>query len=198
MAKLRKFTAYRTKERPYTRFSKFKNKSYVRTKPACHVVRFDQGNLTKIFPVYLTLESKEGFYQIRDNAIEAARQSCNRYLEKHLGTNYSMKVRLYPHHMIRENPLASGAGADRMSTGMAHSFGKVIGIGAQIPRAGNAIITVGVERADLPVARLALKRASYKIPFGYRMVETKAFETKASQAKAQIEKKAVEVAKKAK
>ncbi len=47
-------------------------------------------------------------------------------------TDYKFKIKVYPHHHIRENPLASGAGADRMSTGMKKSFGKVIGLAARV------------------------------------------------------------------
>ena len=131
MAKLRKFSGYKTIERPYTRKSKYRAKSYVRASPNHKIVRFDMGNPKKTYPVEVQLKVKEPI-QIRHNAIESARQSSNRVLEKLLGkTEYHMKIRKYPHHFLRENPLASGAGADRMSTGMKKSFGKVIGSAAQ-------------------------------------------------------------------
>ena len=44
MAKLRKFVAYRRLERPYTRVSKYRKKSYVRANPNVIVVKFDMGN----------------------------------------------------------------------------------------------------------------------------------------------------------
>jgi large subunit ribosomal protein L10e len=163
MARLRKFVAYREMERPYTRFSKYKKLSYVRSRPVCKVIRFDVGEVGKKFPYTLDLVSKSDL-QIRDNAIESARQTCNRLLEKTLGkTGFRFMTRIYPHHILRENPLASGAGADRLSTGMAHSFGKSIGIAAQV-RAGHPLFTVHIGKENLAVARLALKRASYKVP----------------------------------
>ncbi|MEM2915930.1 MAG: 50S ribosomal protein L16 [Candidatus Woesearchaeota archaeon] len=163
MARLRKFVAYRHLERPYTRFSKYKKLSYVRSRPVCKVVRFDVGEVNKTFPVALHLVSKSDL-QIRDNAIESARQTSNRLLEKTLGkTGYRFMTRIYPHHVLRENPLAAGAGADRLSTGMAHSFGKSIGIAAQV-RAGRPLFTIHVDKENIGVARKALKRASYKVP----------------------------------
>jgi len=70
---------------------------------------------------------------------------------------------MYPHHHLRENALAAGAGADRMSTGMAHSFGKCVGLAAQVRR-GQILIELSVNREHLDLARKALHRAVYKIP----------------------------------
>ncbi|MEK6808784.1 MAG: 50S ribosomal protein L16, partial [Nanoarchaeota archaeon] len=113
MAKLRKFVAYRRIERPYTRVSKFREKSFIRTTPQIKVVMFDMGNPKKEFEYTLNLHSN-ALLQIRDNAIESARETANRLLEKTIGLNsYHLKVRIYPFHILRENPLATGAGADR-------------------------------------------------------------------------------------
>ena len=163
MAKPRKGVAYRKLERPYTRFSKFSAQSYVRARPVSRVVRYDMGAEGKPFDYSLFLISKQGL-QIRDIAIESARQTSNRMLEKKLTkTDYKMKLLLYPHHVLRENPLAAGAGADRMSTGMAHSFGKPIGIAAQI-KAGKKIMRIDVNTQHLEVGRSAMKKAQYKLP----------------------------------
>jgi large subunit ribosomal protein L10e len=163
MARLRKFNAYRSLERPYTRFSKYKKLSYVRSRPVCKIVRFDVGDVAKKFQFTLDLVSKTDL-QIRDNAIESARQTANRLLEKNLGkSGYRFMTRIYPHHVLRENPLAAGAGADRLSTGMAHSFGKPIGIAAQVKK-GQPLFTIQITKEQVALARQALKRASYKIP----------------------------------
>lgn len=163
MAKPRKGVAYRKLERPYTRFSKFANQCYVRARPVSRVVRYDMGAEGKKFDYTITLVAKKGL-QIRDIAIESARQTTNRMLEKKLTkSDYKMKLLLHPHHVLRENPLAAGAGADRMSTGMAHSFGKPIGIAAQI-KEGKDLIRVEVNQAHLQVGRDAIKRAQYKLP----------------------------------
>jgi large subunit ribosomal protein L10e len=174
MAKKRKFCAYRRIERPYTRFSKFKKKSFVKMKPVNRVVRFDMGNDLKKFEYTLELISKDTL-QIRDNALESARMSSNRMLEAKIGKgSFKYKIRVYPHHILRENPLAAGAGADRMSTGMKCSFGKPIGIAAQVKK-GKIIAQLSVNKEHLETAREALRKASSKLPCSttIRIVENK-------------------------
>ncbi len=166
MAKKRKFCAYRALERPYTRFSKFKKCSYVKARPVNKIVRYDMGNLSKKYPYTLRLVSKTSL-QIRDNALESGRLSAIRLLEEALGkTGFRLRLVVYPHHILRENALASGAGADRMSTGMQASFGKTIGVAAQIKR-GQTLFMVEVTKNNLDTAKRALKRASYKLPCSY-------------------------------
>lgn len=165
MAKLRKGIAYRRLERPYTRASKYKKLNFVRSVPTRKVVRYTMGNPKKTYECYLDLISKANV-QIRHNAIESARQSSNRVLELALGkTGYSYQIRIYPHHVLRENPLAAGAGADRMSTGMQRSFGKSIGTAARVKR-GQVILTIGVMKSNLELARTAMVRAKNKLPCG--------------------------------
>ena len=166
MVKLRKFSAYRALERPYTRISKYKKKSFIKTTPNVKIVRFKTGNLKKEFPYSLHLVSKDDL-QIRDNALESGRQSANRVLELTLGTGgYFMQLRPYPHHILRENPLAAGAGADRFSTGMQKSFGKPIGSAARI-RKGQKIVTVSVNKQHLGLAKKALDRFRKRVPGSY-------------------------------
>lgn len=163
MARLRKFVAYRRLERPYTRTSKFKTKAYVRMTPTVKVVRFDTGAPSKAFQCTLSLLSRSDL-QIRDNALESARQTSNKLLETYLGLNgFHLKVKVYPYHVLREHALASGAGADRFSSGMAHSFGKPIGVAARIKK-GQTIFQVRVDKQNLAVAKQALERASKKLP----------------------------------
>jgi len=170
MARLRKFCAYRRLERPNTRTSKYRAKSYVRARPVCKVVRFVAGNAAGEFDTRIELIAKHDL-QIRDNALESARQSSNRFLAGKLGTGFRLTCRKYPHHILRENPLAAGAGADRMSTGMSHSFGKVHGIAAQVKR-GDAVFEVECNKASLEVAKQGLKKAAMKLPMSY-FIETK-------------------------
>ncbi len=165
MAKLRKFSGYKKIERPYTRKSKYRAKSYVRSSPPSRIVRFDMGNAQREFPIEVSLRVKSPI-QIRDNALESARQSSNRVLEKALGKEaYHLKIRKYPHHYLRENPLASGAGAGRMSTGMKKSFGKVIGCAAQY-KEGEVVFSVRVEKTGIDSAKVAMNRAKNKLPVG--------------------------------
>ena len=164
MARIRKFVAYRRLERPYTRKSKYRKKDFIRAAKPCKVIRFDMGNLVRDFKhsYVLTVDTD---LQIRDNALEAARQTCNRVLEKTLGKNsYHLKLKVYPHHYLRENPLASGAGADRMSTGMKMSFGKVIGVAARLKK-GQELVQIRFDNPNhINTVKLALKRASQKFP----------------------------------
>ena len=163
MARLRKACAYRRIERPYTRKSKYKRLQYVRATPSSKIVRFQSGNLKKDFETAVDLFADDSI-QLRHNAIESARLTANRFLEKRLGKQgFRLHIRVFPHHILRENPLASGAGADRMSTGMKKSFGKPIGSAAQI-RKGQAIFTAHVDKSNTSLASRALKRASYKMP----------------------------------
>ena len=163
MARIRKGVCYRKIERPNTRKSKYRKKSFVRGAPVCRVVKFNVGNLTSEFTHRVDLCSKE-HVQARDNGLEAARTTANRTLEKVLGkTGFRLQVRVYPHHVLREHALASGAGADRFSSGMAHSFGKPVGNAAQL-KVGQIIMCAYVNDAGIDVARKAFRRANCKLP----------------------------------
>jgi len=164
MAKLRKFVCYRRQDkRPYTRFSKYKKHSFIKAKPNCRIARFNTGDAKKNFDLVFHLMTKE-VLQIRDNAIEAARITCNRTMEKALGKGmFYLQTRVFPHHILRENPLASGAGADRLSTGMAHSFGKPIGIAVRA-KIGQELFSLRANKNNIILAKRALKKASQKLP----------------------------------
>ena len=173
MAKLRKGSAYnQVLKRPYTRKSKFRSKNFIKSAPHSKVVRYIMGNPKKKFEYTLTLISKEEL-QIRDNALESSRMSGNRLLESKAGkTEYYLQLRKHPHHMLRDNVLASGAGADRMSTGMAGSYGKVIGRAAQVHK-GETLFIVNVDKKNLGVAKEALIRCKNKLPCRCQILESK-------------------------
>ncbi len=163
MAKLRKGVAYRKIERPYTRRSKYRKKNFVKANPHSTIARFETGDTKKKFELRILVVA-DAPVQIRHNSLEAARKSSNRVLEDKTGkVGYRLKLRVYPHHILRENPLASGAGADRMSTGMAHSFGKPIGIAAQVHK-GKAIFEINVDKVNVAAAKEAGKRIAAKVP----------------------------------
>ena len=163
MARIRKFSAYRKVERPYTRISKYKKKSYVSVNPNKAIVKYDMGDSRKKYQYRVELKSGRQI-QVRHQAFEAARQTANRLLEKTIGkTGYHFKVRTYPHHILRENPLASGAGADRMSTGMQASFGKVIGAAARVMD-NQVVATITCNKEHLATALKAMSRAKNKLP----------------------------------
>ena len=166
MARLIKSVSYRRIERPYTRISKYKEQSFVRANPNSRIVGFETGTPQKTYKYTLKLVSKTDL-QIRDNALESAKQTSNKLLETTLGTtNYHMKLKPYPHHILRENPIAAGAGADRFSTGMQKSFGKPHGNAAQV-RKGTTVFQVSVNKENIDTAKTALTRASKKLPNSY-------------------------------
>ena len=91
------------------------------------------GDPKKTFSHQVSLISKIPV-QVRHNALESGRLIVGRQLGIRLGNNYYFKVRVYPHHVLRENKMITGAGADRMQTGMQRSFGRAVGIAAQLKK----------------------------------------------------------------
>ncbi|MGV8162460.1 MAG: 50S ribosomal protein L16 [Candidatus Nanoarchaeia archaeon] len=168
MAKLMKAVAWRKLERPYTRKSKYRQKAYVRSVPTNKVIKFVMGTERKDFELKLLLKSKADI-QIRHNSLEAARKTANKHLETKAVGAYLLKLRVYPHHVLRNNPLAAGAGADRMSTGMAHSFGKAVGIAARV-REGQAVFEVRINKDKLAIGKEALNRARKKMPCSFSLI----------------------------
>jgi large subunit ribosomal protein L10e len=169
MAKLRKFAAYQKLERPYTRISKYTKKNYVRGGfPHMKVIKFDMGNASKEYTARVRLNSCRSM-NIRHNALESARMASNRLLEKKLGKEYHLRIKVYPFHVLRENALASGAGADRLSTGMKKSYGKSIGCAARV-KEEQTLIEVRVNKENVKLAKEALTKASKKFPCTCRVV----------------------------
>ena len=169
MVKLRKFRAYHLLERPYTRISKYTKKNYVRGGfPHLKLTKFEMGDMKKTYDTTVLLTSERAI-NIRHNALEAARTTSNRVMELNLGSNYFMKVRVYPYHVLREHALASGAGADRLSTGMARPYGKSISSAARV-KAGQILYEIRVNKENIHFARLAMERASKKLPCGCKII----------------------------
>jgi len=166
MGKLRKWVAYRIVERPYTRWSKSRKKAFVKSRPGKKVIKFDMGDLVggpDQFTLKLQLISRDRV-QVRANAIEAARITSLRPLEAQLGrAGFYYRIMMHPHHVLRENPLAAGAGADRLSTGMSHAFGKTIGTAAQIEE-GKVLLELYLPKEKEALGRLVLNKASKKLP----------------------------------
>ncbi|MBS3072509.1 50S ribosomal protein L16 [Candidatus Pacearchaeota archaeon] len=136
MVSLRKAGAYSKRyARPYTRVSKKKSKSFIKTVPQKKIVKFNMGNQKASnegkFDTEISLVSQEKV-QMRDNAIEACRQAITRQLDKQIPGQFYFEVKVHPHHILRENKMLTGAGSDRMQTGMQKSFGKTIGRAAMV------------------------------------------------------------------
>ncbi len=170
---LRPNRCYRKIERPYTRHAtRVQKKDFVGGVPGVRTRQFVVGNQTKDFEMVIDVKSKEST-QIRDNAMEAVRLKLVREFTKVLGKdNWLFKIRKFPFHILRENKLASGAGADRVSSGMKHSFGKNIGRAVQI-KAGEIFISAVVNKVDLEKARTILKKVRHKINMEYDLIVSK-------------------------
>ena len=168
MVSIRPNSCYRHYERPYTRKSKYKSKAFIKATPENRVTKFEFGDVKAKFNCQIDLVTKTPL-QLRHNSIESARTVVIRRLTE-TGKNYRFTVRAYPHHVLRENKMLTGAGADRMQTGMQLSFGRAVGLAARI-KANQPIFSVRVDKADAKAARLALAGALPKLPCRCSFVE---------------------------
>lgn len=154
--------------KPAKMYRNVNKKAYTRRKymggvPGSKIVQFEMGNLSQEFPTEVDLIVEEAC-QIRHSALEAARITANRRLMKEVGrSNFHFKVRVFPHHVLRENKQATGAGADRVSEGMRLSFGKAVGTAARMSP-GQKLLTVFSTPQYLEKIKDALRHAGYKIP----------------------------------
>ena len=131
--------------------------------PGSKIVQFEMGNLSLDFPLEAHLVVTESC-QIRHTALEAARIAVNRRLMKEVGrSNFHFKIRVYPHHVLRENKQATGAGADRVSEGMRLSFGKPVGTAARV-ESKQKIFTVYTTPQYMEKAKDALRHGGHKLP----------------------------------
>ena len=143
----------------------YTRREYITGIPGSKIAQYKMGDVAADpdeYPVQISLVTDEAV-QIRHGSLEASRLSANRHMIKSVGEgNYKMILRKFPHHVIRENKQATGAGADRVSDGMRQSFGKIVGTAARIP-AGDRIFTIWCDVEDADVAKDALRRAYNKI-----------------------------------
>lgn len=163
MVTLRPSRCYREiKNKPLTRVSIHKPRlSYIKGVPASKVRQYEVGSPNQNLPVKAVLITKRAV-QIRHNAIEAARIALNKELEKKAG-KYFLKVLIYPHHVLRENRVATGAGADRFQEGMRQSYGIPVGTAARV-REGQKLFEARVEQGKESAIKSALDMASKKLP----------------------------------
>jgi large subunit ribosomal protein L10e len=161
---------YREISKPaYTR------REYITGVPGSKIAQHNMGNLQSDpddYPVHVSLELEEEC-QVRHGSLESARLSANRTMLKQVGQeNYKMVLRKFPHHVIRENKQATGAGADRVSDGMRQSFGKPVGTAARVGN-GETVFTIYCSVDAAPVAKDALRRAYNKMSPPCRIVVDK-------------------------
>ncbi len=154
---------------PYTRMSQKKDKdNYITGAPAPKISIFDMGAKEKDFDekVVLTVEKE---CCIRSNALESARVAANSHLTKEVGReDYYMKIKPYPHHVLRHHPLAGVAQADRYYEGMRKPFGRSIGRAAIVDK-NQEILEINTTEDNIQAAKKAAERAGMKIPVSFRV-----------------------------
>ncbi len=169
MAKIRPGRAYRELKMAYTRKSKYKRLSYIKIAQKPKITQYHSGAVSKQFGKKVVLLS-EISCQLRENAIEAARIIANKYLTDAItDQNFHIIVVAYPHQVLREHKLATGAGADRFSSGMQKSFGKPVGMAARL-MAGSRIFEIHVDEANIISAKTAAQKMGKKLGIRTRAV----------------------------
>jgi large subunit ribosomal protein L10e len=156
----------------WTHYSKRKpRRSYIKTMPHKDLNQHRMGTESAEYDATYHLALKDKQLILRDNAIEAARQSANKILEAKLPGAYYFIVRVYPHHVIRENKMVAGAGADRIQKGMRRSFGKPTDRAARLKR-GQPLFTVYARKgkASESAVREAFRRARMKLSGSFSML----------------------------
>lgn len=157
--------------RCYTHFSgpPYTRKEYIPGVPPPKISKFEMGNrkIEADYRVYLEVEEAG---QIRHNALEAFRVMVHKILSSTIGeNNYFFRVRVYPHHVLRENKMMAFAGADRLQDGMRLAFGKPIGTAARV-YPGHVVGEVFVKKEHLEQAKNALRVGASKLPLPCRVV----------------------------
>merc|ERR1711957_743606 len=137
---------------------------YCRGVPESKIRIYDVGNKkanVDLFPfvAHLVCDEKQ---QISSEALEAARVAINKYLTKFIGKDgYHIKMRAHPFHVLRANKMLSCAGADRLSSGMRHSYGKPIGVAARVD-IGQILLSVRAKDVNDSHVIEAIRRGKFK------------------------------------
>jgi ribosomal protein L16/L10AE len=160
----------------YTRKSQsVKALNYIKAVPNQRVTKFNMGNTKRNakgdFKQTLTIYSLYTV-QVRDMALEAARQFLHNQLTKLLmEENFYFKCCVYPHQVIRENKTFSGGSkGERVQSGMAHSFGTTM-FRAAIVKVGEPVFIVKYgDKKHTDAVRKLCKSAQAKLPCKSKIV----------------------------
>lgn len=156
-----------------------KNKPFIKSRycrgvPEPKIKIFDCGNKkadVDLFPYVAHLVSCEK-EQISSCALEAARIVANKYLVNTAGKEgFHLRVRVHPYHVVRQNKMLSCAGADRLSSGMRHSYGKPTELVARVS-IGQILISVRTKESHAPAIIEALRRAKFKFPGRQKILQS--------------------------
>jgi large subunit ribosomal protein L10e len=146
----------------------YTRREYMGGVPHNRIVQYHMGDVNGKFDVELKLVGEE-LCQVRHSALESARVAAGRVLLATGEKAFHLQVNVYPHHVLRENKVATGAGADRISQGMRRAFGKAVGTAARV-EPGATLMTLQAPAANFGKAKLALHKAAYKLPTPCRIV----------------------------
>jgi ribosomal protein L16/L10AE len=173
---IRKALAYSKKHRTaFTRKSKkVKHLNYIKVVPLQKVTKFNMGDVPKY-------ERGEFHYrmsiltvihvQIRDLALEAARQFLNNQIQKKLMGDYYLACKSYPHQILRDNKTFSGGSkGERIQSGMSHSFGTSTGRAAYIKMGEPVFIIEFNDKKQVDFIRGLCKSVSPKLPCKTKIV----------------------------
>lgn len=153
---------------PWTRYSKTKpRRSYIKSMPHKDLNQYRMGTMKDDYDLEVDLVSNQDVV-LRDNALESSRQTANKHLETKMAGNYFFLIRPYPHHVIRENKMIAGAGADRLQKGMRKSFGRPSDRAARVSK-GQKVFTIYTYKSNLSHVKLALGRAMKKLSGTYKV-----------------------------
>lgn len=153
----------------WTRYSRSKpRRSRIKAMPHKDLHQFRMGAKKDDYDFVMHLIADQDVI-IRDNSIESARMTSNKHLEANMAGNYYLVVRVYPHHVIRENKMIAGAGADRLQKGMRKSFGRPTDLAARVHK-GTPLFTVYTYKANEQNVKIALTKAQRKISGSFSMV----------------------------
>ena len=145
-------------------------KNYVRALPHSSINVFKTGAESTNYDTTVTLDC-ERLVQLRSNALESARIAAGKFLEANIPGEYWFTLSVYPHNVIREHKMATGAGADRISQGMNLAFGKPVSVAARV-RPGQSVFLIKIHGSNIEVAKKALKRAMSKLSGSYKIAAT--------------------------
>ncbi len=157
-----------------------KNKPYIKSRycrgvPDPKIRIFDVGAkkaAVDLFPfvAHLVCDEKQ---QVSSEALEAARVAVNKHLTKSVGKDlYHIRIRAHPFHVLRANKMLSCAGADRLSSGMRHSYGKPIGVAARVS-IGQVLISVRAKDVHGVHVIEGLRRAKFKFAGRQKILKSK-------------------------
>src|SRR3989338_3128416 len=105
------------KNRAWSRTAKSKaSKAFIVGVPDSKIKIFEMGSKAKEKEFDLKVDIVIGRdCVVRDNALESSRIVANKYFEREiLPENYFFKIRKFPHQVLREHSMLTGAGSDRL------------------------------------------------------------------------------------